>query len=336
MNPRLATIAARVGVSEATVSRALNNKPGVAARTRDAVLAAVDALGYDRPSALQARKAQLVGLIVPELTNPVFPALVQVLESTLVSGGFTPVLCTQTPGGMGEDEYIEVLLEHGVSGIVFVSGMHADVKASTERYRRLVDLGVAAVFVNGWVDGIDAPFVSCDDAVAAKLAVGHLHDLGHRRIGLALGPERYTPIIRRRAGFIAAMQERGLPVDDKLIAESVFTVEGGYVTGEALIDAGATAVVCASDLMALGVVRAARARGLDVPRDLSVVGYDDSMLIAFVDPPLSTVRQPVADLGVAAVHALLDKIRDVAVPHTELLFRPELVVRSSTGPVNGA
>jgi DNA-binding LacI/PurR family transcriptional regulator len=236
---------------------------------------------------------------------------------------------------MSEDDYIDVLLEHGVSGIVFVSGMHADIKAPTDRYHRLIDRGIAAVFVNGWVDGIDAAFVSCDDAAAAKLAVGHLHDLGHRRIGLALGPERYTPIIRRRAGFIAALRERDIPFEEELIAESVFNVEGGHVTGEALINAGATAVVCASDLMALGVVRAARARGLDVPRDISVVGYDDSMLIAFVDPPLSTVRQPVTQMGIAAVHALFDKIRDVAVPHTELLFRPELVVRASTGPAPG-
>src|SRR4051812_44232311 len=103
MRSRLATIAARVGVSEATVSRVLNDRPGVALRTRDAVLAAVDALGYDRPAALRGRTAQLVGLVVPELTNPVFPALIQVVESVLVAHGFTPVLCTLTPGGMSED-----------------------------------------------------------------------------------------------------------------------------------------------------------------------------------------------------------------------------------------
>lgn len=333
MGSRLADIATRVGVSKATVSRVLNNKPGVAIGTRDAVLAAVDALGYDRPAALRTRKARLVGLVVPELTNPVFPAFVQIIESVLVTRGFTPVLCTLTPDGMSEDDYVEALLDHEVVGIVFVSGTHADSQASVARYHRLIGLRIATVFVNGWVEGIDAPFISCDDAAAARLAVGHLNDLGHRRIGLALGPERYTPIIRRRAGYIAAMNERDLPVEDSLIAESMFTVEGGHATGDALIGRGATAVVCANDLMALGVVRAARSRGLDVPRDISVVGYDDSALIAFVDPPLTTVRQPIAEMAVATVNALLDKIRDIAVPHSELFFRPELVVRSSTGPV---
>jgi len=331
MAPRLVAIAARAGVSEATVSRVLNDKPGVADRTREAVVAAVDALGYERPTALRARSLKFVGLIVPELTNPVFPALVQVVESALVSSGFAPVLCSHTAGGVREDVYVDLLLDHGVSGIVFVSGLHADTEAPTDRYRRLVDRGIAMAFINGWIEGVGAAFVSCDDAVAAQLAVGHLHDLGHRRIGLALGPGRFTQIVRRRAGFVAAMRQRGAAVAPELIAESVFSIEGGYAAGEALLDAGATAVVCASDLMALGVVRAVRARGLDVPRDISVVGYDDSLLIPFVDPPLSTVRQPVTDMGLAAVRMLVDEIRDVAVPRTELLFRPELVVRASTG-----
>lgn len=333
MSSRLASIAARAGVSEATVSRVLNGKPGVSAKTRDGVAAAIDVLGYERPAALRARKARFVGLIVPELTNPIFPVLVQAVESALVGSGLTPVLCTQTPSGMSEDESVEMLLDHGVSGIIFVSGMHADTKASTDRYDRLVERGVAAVFVNGWLDSINAAFVSCDDAVAAQLAVRHLHDLGHQRIGLALGPRRYTPVIRRRAGFVAAMRRHtGRIPPAELIAESVFSVEGGHAAGTSLLDAGATAVVCASDLMALGVIRAARGRGLDIPRDLSVVGYDDSPLIAFIDPPLTTVRQPIAEIGVAAVQALVDEIRDEAVPRGELLYQPELVVRASTGP----
>lgn len=337
MSSRLASIAARAGVSEATVSRVLNGKPGVSAKARAEVAAAVDVLGYERPAALRARRGGFVGLIVPELTNPVFPALVQSIESALVGSELTPVLCTQTPSGMLEDEYVEMLLDHGVSGIIFVSGMHADTKASTDRYDRLIERGVAAVFVNGWLESVNAAFVSCDDAIAAQLAVRHLHDLGHQRIGLALGPRRYTPVIRRRAGFVAAMRAHtGRTPPAELIAESLFSVEGGYAAGTSLLDAGATAVVCASDLMALGVIRAARARGLDVPRDVSVIGYDDSPLIPFVDPPLSTVRQPIAEIGAAAVQALVDEIRGDAVPRGELLFQPELVVRASTGPAPAA
>lgn len=332
MTSRLATIAARAGVSQATVSRVLNSKPGVATDTRNAVLAAVDVLGYDRPAALRVRTARLVGMIVPELTNPVFPALAQVIESALTSRGYTPVLCTSDPAGVSEPRYVGMLLDQGVSGIIFVSGRHADSTTSADLYRQVVERGVPAVFVNGPLEGVRAAFVSCDEAAAAHLAVGHLYDLGHRRIGLAHGPRRFSPVIRRRAGYLAAIRRRHLAVEPELLAETDFSIEGGRSAGMALLDAGATAVVCASDLMALGVIGAVRERGLGVPAEVSVIGYDDSPLMAYADPPLSTVRQPVTQLGLAAVQALLDQVNDLGPPPTELLFRPDLVVRGSTGP----
>ncbi|NUS56951.1 MAG: substrate-binding domain-containing protein, partial [Streptomycetaceae bacterium] len=269
---------------------------------------------------------------VPELDNPIFPAFAPVIERALAHHGYTPVLCTQTPGGVTEDDYVELLLERGVSGIVFVSGLHSDSAADTSRYVRLVDRGLPVVFVNGWADGIDAPFISSDEAVAVELAIGHLASLRHRRIGLAVGPERYVPTARKIAGFRRGLAETfGIGDADPWIERSLFSVEGGQAAGGALVDRGATAVVCGSDLMALGVIRAVRQRGLSVPEDVSVVGYDDSPLVAFTDPPLTTVRQAVPAMGAAAVRALLDEIGGGRAPRTELVYRPELVVRGSTG-----
>jgi LacI family repressor for deo operon, udp, cdd, tsx, nupC, and nupG len=134
---RLSDIAIQAGVSEATVSRVLNGRPGVAGATRDAVLTALDVLGYERPARLRQHSAGLVGLIVPELDNPIFPAFAQVIESELAHHGYTPVLCTQTPGGVHEDDYTQLLLERGVAGIVFVSGLHADSTADPGRYSAL-------------------------------------------------------------------------------------------------------------------------------------------------------------------------------------------------------
>lgn len=134
---RLADIAAQAGVSEATVSRVLNGKPGVAAGTRESVLAALDVLGYERPVRLRQRSAGLVGLITPELDNPIFPALAQVIGQALTRQGYTPVLATQTPGGSTEDELTEMLVDRGVSGIIFVSGLHADTTADMGRYDQL-------------------------------------------------------------------------------------------------------------------------------------------------------------------------------------------------------
>jgi DNA-binding LacI/PurR family transcriptional regulator len=329
---RLADIAVQAGVSEATVSRVLNGRPGVADGTRQAVLTALDVLGSERPTRLKKRSAGLVGLIVPELDNPIFPAFAQVIESALARHGYTPVLCTQTPGGVHEDDYTQMLLERGVSGIIFVSGLHADSTAEPSRYVSLRKRGLPIVLVNGYLDGVDAPFISNDDVASMDLAVSHLAALGHRRIGLALGPRRFTPVVRKIVGFREAMHRHlGVDSSDRWVECSLFSVEGGAAAAERLVDDGCTAVICGSDLMALGAIRAVRATGRAVPGDVSIVGYDDSLLIAFTDPPLTTVRQAVAGMGAAAVRALLDEISGLPAPRAEYVFRPELVVRSSTG-----
>jgi alanine racemase len=333
MRTRLSDIAQQAGVSEATVSRVLNDKPGVSPETRQAVLTALDVLGYERPARLRKRSAGLVGLVVPELDNPIFPAFAQVIESVLAQQGYTPVLCTQTPGGVTEDEYVEMLLERQVSGIVFVSGLHADTTADPDRYRKLIARPLPIVLVNGYVPDVEAPFISVDEHAASELAVSHLAALGHQRIGLISGPERFLPVQRKVAGYRAAMARlTDLASDevDSLISLSLFGVEGGAAAARRLFDRDVTAIVCGSDLMALGAIREARSRGLRVPEDVSVVGFDDSPLIAFTDPPLTTVRQPVSAMAVAAVKALIDEINGHGAPHSEYLFRPELIVRGST------
>lgn len=332
---RLADIAVQAAVSEATVSRVLNGKTGVASATRQKVLAALDVLGYERPVRLRQRSAGLVGLVIPELTNPIFPAFAQVIEQALSGYGYTPVLGTQLPGGATEDELVDQLVERGVTGIIFLSGLHADVTADPGRYSRLAGRGVPFVLINGFNERVRAPFVSPDDRSAARMAVRHLTDLGHRRIGLAVGPSRFVPARRKAEGFADATAGSDEDGVRGFVQHTLFTVEGGHAAAGALLDQGCTGIVCGSDLMALGVVRAARQRGLDVPGDLSVVGYDDSELIAFTDPPLTTVRQPVRAMATAAVQSLLEEIGGSPVPHTEFVFQPELVVRASTAQVPG-
>ena len=245
------------------------------------------------------------------------------------------MLCTQTPGGVTEDEYVEMLLDRQVSGIVFVSGLHADTTADPERYRKLVARKLPIVLINGYVPGIEAPFISCDDRAAAELAVSHLVALGHRRIGLISGPDRFLPVQRKLAGFRATMT-RLLGVTEAELERSLARCRcsawrAGAAAAGRLLDRGVTGIVCGSDLMALGAIRAARQRGLAVPADVSVVGYDDSPLIAFTDPPLTTVRQPVQAMAVAAVGPWSTR----SGPRRTALrvhLPPELVVRGSTAP----
>lgn len=336
---RLAQIAERAGVSISTVSRVLNDKPGVNAATRRQVLTAIDVLGYDRPARLRPRVAGLVGVVVPEIENPFFPRLAQLIETNLAQHGYTPVLCSQSLGGIHEDDYVRSLLEHGVAGIIFVSGMHAIADADPGRYERLTESGLPVVLINGYLPNVGAACIATDDTRGIDLAVAHLAHMGHTRIGLALGQERYTPVRRKAAALGPAMRahvDAGITDEEcaKLIECTTFTVAGGAQAGAALIDRGVTAIVCGSDVMALGVLRAARQQGLGVPRDLSVVGSDDSPLIEFTDPPLTTVRQPSMEMAAAACRSLLDLIGGGTAANAEMLLTPELVVRGSAGRVS--
>ncbi len=334
---RLAEVAQKVGVSEATVSRVLNGKPGVSEATRQSVLTALDILGYERPTKLRGERGRLVGLVIPELLNPIFPAFADVIGGGLAQQGFTPVLCTQTAGGISEADFIESLLYHQVSGVVFAGGFYALRKASHHHYARLIDRALPVVLVNASVEGLPFPKVSCDDASAVNQAMAHLYTLGHRRIGLLLGTADHVPSERKLAAakeFAARNEE--LELDDDLIVNSLFSSENGQMGAARLLAAGATGIVCASDPLALGCIRAARRAGLAVPGDVSVIGFDDSALMNYTDPPLTTVRQPIEPMGRAAIDLLAAQIRGATGTGDELLFEPELVLRGSTGPAPNA
>ncbi|MCX4744480.1 LacI family transcriptional regulator [Kitasatospora sp. NBC_01287] len=332
MTRRLAQVAKKVGVSEATVSRVLNEKPGVSEATRAAVLTALDVLGYERPSQLRGERARLVGLVLPELQNPIFPAFAEVVGGALAGQGYTPVLCTQTAGGVSEADYVDLLLEQQVSGVIFFGGCYAQGDAPHEHYERLAERNLPTVLLNAAIDNLDFPRVSCDDAVAVEQAMGHLRQLGHTRIGLVLGPPDHVPSQRKLAAGRAAAAQAGLELGDELVERALFSLEGGQAATTRLLRQGVTAVICASDPLALGAVRAVRRFGLSVPTDVSVVGYDDSSFMTCTDPPLTTVRQPIEAMGRAVVELLTGAIGGVRVTHDELLFEPELVVRGSTAP----
>jgi DNA-binding LacI/PurR family transcriptional regulator len=332
MTKRLADVARKVGVSEATVSRVLNGKPGVSESTRQAVLTALDVLGYERPTKLRGNRARLVGLVLPELQNPIFPAFAEVVSGALAQQGFTPVLCTQTVGGVSEADYVDLLLEQQVSGVVFAGGLYAQAAAPHGHYRRLAERGLPTVLVNAGIDGLGFPRVSCDDAVAVEQAMGHLISLGHTRIGMLVGPVDHIPSRRKLERGRTVAAAAGLRFAEEDVAHALYSLEAAQAAAMRLLDRGITGIVCASDPMALGAIRAVRRAGLSVPGDVSVVGFDDSALMNCTEPPLTTVRQPIDAMGRMVIELLSAQIAGNATTLDELLFEPELVVRSSTGP----
>ncbi|MCW2503026.1 MAG: LacI family transcriptional regulator [Actinomycetia bacterium] len=324
-------MARKAGVSEATVSRVLNGRDGVSESTRTAVLTALDILGYERPTKLRGERARLVGLVLPELGNPIFPALAEVICGSLAQRGFTPALCARTIGGISEAGYVEMLLDHHVSGVIFAGGSYALADAKHEHYHRLTERHLPVVLVNAGVEDLGFPRVSTDDAVAVEQAYRHLRSLGHDRVGMVLGSPGHVPSRRkleamiRVAGWSEAEQA-------EFVEWSNFTMEGARPGAARLVDRKVTGIICASDVLALGTIRAVRRLGLTVPSDVSVIGFDDSTFMNCTDPPLTTVRQPIETMGQAAVDLLVTRIDGAGVTTDELLFEPELVVRESTAP----
>lgn len=330
--PTLADIADQAGVSQATVSRVLNDRRGVSEATRQAVLTALDVLGYVRPAHLRPITTGMIGLIVPELVNPIFAAYAQSVETDTARAGFATVVCTQAPGGMREDQYFQVLRSRQAAGIIVVSGSHADTSADLSTYRALIDVGLPLVLVNGYAPSLPAPFISDDDAAAMDQAVDHLVTLGHRRIGLALGPGRYVPVRRKEAGFRAAMTRRFGDDEGARVSYSIYSATGGGQAAAELLTEGVTAIICASDIMAVGAIRSIRAHGLSVPVDISVIGCDDSPISRYWDPGVTSVRQNVDLISSMAVSTLVARIHGEPAQAAERLVRPDLVIRSTTAP----
>jgi LacI family transcriptional regulator, repressor for deo operon, udp, cdd, tsx, nupC, and nupG len=263
------------------------------------------------------------------LQNPIFPALAEVVGGALAQRGFTPVLCTRTAGGLSEADYVGMLLDQQVSGVVFFGGHYAEQAAPHDHYRLLHRRGIPAVLFNAAIENLDFPCASTDDMTATGQAYNHLASLGHQQIGLVVGPQDHMPSRRKLAAFTELAGRGG--GKDAPVEHALFSLEGGQAATTRLLRHGITGVICGSDVLALGAIRAVRRAGLSVPGDVSVVGYDDSAFMNCTDPPLTTVRQPIEAMGKAAVALLVNQIENVAVYPEELLFEPELVVRGSTG-----
>jgi DNA-binding LacI/PurR family transcriptional regulator len=233
---------------------------------------------------------------------------------------------------MSEAEYVEMLLERQVSGMIFAGGQYAEADAPHEHYERLLKLRLPVVLINAAAEHLDFPRVSTDDAVAMEQAYSHLADLGHERIGLILGPPDHVPSARKLAAFKRVAK---VATPSEFVERTRFSLEGGHAAAGRLIERGATGIICGSDPLALGAIRAARRANLSVPGDLSVVGFDDSAFMSCTNPPLTTVRQPLEAIGRAAVEMLVGQIEGSPVSADELFFEPEMVARGSTGNAPG-
>ena len=327
----MADIAVHAGVSTATVSRVFNGVGQVSDETRRKVLTAIDELGYDRPAPERTPDTPTIGVIVPELTNPIFAAFAHHLQEEVARAGGIAMIRSQTPGATSEFDHLSSLLEHRASGLIFVSGRHADLLADLGPYHEVVARSIPLVTINGARAEIPAPDFSTDDTLGIRAAVTHLHELGHSRIALLTGRTHIVPALRKAEAFTQVMEEL---VGDRspIIEETFYTYEAAAAHTNGLIERGVTAIVTGSDLQALGAIRTITSLGLSVPEDISVIGFDDSFLMSHLSPGLTTVHQPVPAIVAAAVRNLFEALAtpDYTPEHADYVFSPDLVVRATT------
>jgi LacI family transcriptional regulator len=328
--PTSSDIAKVAGVSQSTVSRVLNGDPRVARQTRERVAGVIEQLGYT-PNAvargLVTRRTQLVGVVVSDVTNPFYPELLEAIEHQLTEHGLKMIL--SNAGERPEDSYMRVLEEHRVDGIVFTAAT-----IDSEAVRTLARRRFPIVVANRSVDGVECDSVTGDNEAGARAAAQHLLDLGHRRIGILSGHPRASTSRDRLAGFVAALADADAEPDPVLIRVGWYSYEVAYREAVELLtlDAPPTAIFCLNDLMAFAALNAAVAVGREVPRELSVVGFDDIRMASWERFQLTTVRQPLAEMARTTADLVAQRIDSPDAPYQRLVF-PSLLVRRRTTAV---
>jgi LacI family transcriptional regulator, repressor for deo operon, udp, cdd, tsx, nupC, and nupG len=330
---KIADVAKAAGVSTATVSRALSKPESVSEPRRELVFRAAEALGYApnyAAKSLRTTRSQRILMTVPDISNPFFSAIIRGAEQTAQAAGYAILIGDTCHDSNREEYYARMLARREADGLIYLGHRLAPSAAGI-----VARLGAAAPIVNGceYEPDLNVSSVHIDNAVAAAEAMQHLYELGHRRIGVVTG-SLLSPLSRDRLGGVhGAATGRGL-ADELLTRIGDFSIDSGNALTHELLDevCPPTAIFCFSDEMAIGAIGALRERGLDCPRDISVVGFDDIRIASAYHPGLTTIRQPKELIGCKTVEILLSILAGNAEGGTSITLSHELVVRRSTAP----
>jgi LacI family transcriptional regulator len=328
-------VAQRAGVSLGTVSNALNRPQLVAEPTLARIRNAIDEVGFIRNAAarqLRGVRSPAIGLVVLDIDNPFFTEVARGVEAAASEVDHLVILCSSAGDRDRESKQLRLLEEQRVAGVLITPAAR---RAST-LHQQLRERGTPVVLLDRRSTRRDRCSVAVDDVTGGRLAGEHLIGLGHRSIALINGPREIIQCADRRSGFASALEGASLRLAASYDMEmDALTITAGERAATKLLNSRKppTAMFCANDLMALGAERAAVGAGLRIPKDLSILGYDDVSFAALAYVPLTSVRQPAYDLGRRAAQLLLEEASGMPHDHEQVLFTPELVVRESTaGP----
>lgn len=323
-------VAQKANVSTATVSRALMNPDKVSQSTRNRVEQAALEVGYLPQSLgrnMKRNESRTILVIVPDICDPFFSEIIRGIEVTAAEQEYLVLIGDCAHQNRQEKTFIDLIITKQIDGMLLL-GSRLPFDAGVEEQRNLPPM----VMANEFAPELELPTVHIDNLTAAFNAVNYLHELGHRRIGCIAGPEEMPLCHYRLQGYVQALRRSGITVDPHYIARGNFTYEAGASALEQLLalPVPPTAIFCHSDIMALGALSLAKRRGLKVPENLSIIGFDNISLSEFCDPPLTTVAQPRFDIGREAMLLLLDQLHGHNVSSGSRLLDCELIVRGST------
>ena len=331
VSPTSHDVAKQAGVSVATVSRVLNDSPHVSPSVRRKVLRAVKALNFQpnrTAQRLRAKQSKVIGLIISDIQNPFFTSVVRGIEDTAYANGYSLVLCNSDEDFEKEKLYINVMRAEAVAGVIIASTLESNPLISDLRNHKIPVVAVDRRITNQKIDSV---FVA--NARGAFAAVSHLIELGHRKIGFVGLPWSCVPGKERFEGYQHALREKGLAVSRRLIRIGDAKQPSGYACTLELLksQSSMTALFVANNLMTLGALDAIRARGLKIPDQISIVGFDDMPWAPLLQPPLTAVAQPTYELGRKAGELLLERLQNPHKPVANVQLDTTLIVRGSSG-----
>lgn len=330
----LSTIAYDLGISTATVSLALRDSPLVATATKDKVRARALEIGYvydRRAASLRTQRSDIVGVLVRDIINPFFAEILRSIEAELGSNRQTFLLCNHADNIELQNEFISTLMQFGADGVI----MSPSVGTTAEDIARVEANGLPVTLVARTVDGANVPAFLGDDETGFKLVTKHLIDHGHRDIVLVGGTRKTSTGRARRAGFAAAFAEAGFSLPNREDFETPYDRTAGFEAVKTILASGTppTAIACASDTVAIGVMHGLRQNGLEPGKDVAVTGYDDIEEASISAPPLTTVADGHDEIGRLAARTLFAKIRKEDIEGKDVLIAPKLKVRASVQKV---
>ncbi len=326
----IADVARHAGVSVATVSHVMNRTRHVEPQTAERVRTAISALHYSPNTlarSLRRGETKTIGLLLPDNSNPFFASVARQIEDAGFVAGYTVILCNSDGNAEKEERYLQVLMAKQIDGLIFAgSSDHARVFSSP---------GVPAVLIDREIQSVNVDSVLVDHDHGGYLAGRHLIGLGHEKIGVIGGPSDSSSSPARLRGFARALQEAGVDLSADAIVDSDYHFAGGRTAMERLMAQapGITALFACNDLMAMGALTVLRGRGLRVPDDMSMIGFDDIPYAVTTWPPLTTIAQPVEKIGTLAVSLLLERLAEPAAHSRREVLTPVLVERESCAPL---